>query len=177
MLQDVADALIPVHRTIKEIRLEVENFNSTILDDESEGIATSTGNVLLIAMLDAFKSILSVFIDAVLYLQSGSELDSHEQDHSGHGTVDSVGLTSRLKPWADASCTFFRTARSQLIIEQGGDVHNIGLGPVVTPEAILLLTIRRLALGIWRRGSIDVVDLYAKCLEKLVKHAPILHLQ
>jgi hypothetical protein len=177
VLQVIADVLTPVHRTIKELRLEVENFNSTILDGEPEGIVASSGNVLLIAILDAFKSILSVFIGAVLYLQSESEPDSNEQDHPEYDTVDRVGLISRLKPWADASGAFFRTARSQLIIEQGGDVHNVGLGPVVTPEAILLLTIRRLALGIWRRGSVDVVDLYAKCLEKLVKHAPILHLQ
>jgi hypothetical protein len=61
------------------------------------------------------------------------------------------------------------TAQDYLIAAADPSAFDEGLGPVVTPEAIILLLLERLSRGVYKNGSIDVMDLYEKIVEKLVR--------
>ncbi len=167
MLQELARSLDPISKSLKTLRIEMNCFDNTSLDDAQEA-ADPHGAVLLIAIIDGFASVISLFIDAALYLyprweEGNSKAESHDEIK-----FRGENLGSHLQSEVRGSCKIWNLARKQLIVEQGGDAHNVGLGPVVTPEGIMILLMKRLALGVYKSHSIDVVELYEKCLEKLV---------
>jgi hypothetical protein len=61
-----------------------------------------------------------------------------------------------------------RTAQSYLIAAADESTLDKGLGPVVTPEAIILLLLERLSRGVYKNGSISITEIYEKVVEKLV---------
>jgi hypothetical protein len=63
-------------------------------------------------------------------------------------------------------------AQDYLIAAAEESAFDKGLGPVVTPEAIVLLLLERLSRGVYKNGSIDVMDLYAKIVETIVHAFP-----
>lgn len=125
-------------------------------------------------MVEAFTSILSIFIEGARYIRLGENGYCLSMKSGGGAQFEDLTLQESLKSLADGSVRHLKTARTQLIVEQSGDAHNVGLGPVVTPEAIMLLLMRRLAQGVYEDRTINVVDLYEKCLENLVLNLPSL---
>lgn len=61
-----------------------------------------------------------------------------------------------------------RMAKSYLIAAADESTLDKGLGPVVTPEAIILLILGRLSRGVYEDGSVSVTEIYEKVVEKLV---------
>lgn len=76
----------------------------------------------------------------------------------------SLAVGSPLKHTEDA----LELAQKYLIEEADQSALESGLGPVVTPEAINLLLLERLSHGVYRNGTINVVELYERIVEKLV---------
>jgi hypothetical protein len=63
-----------------------------------------------------------------------------------------------------------RQAQKYLIEEADQSAPDAGLGPVVTPEAITLLLLERLSRGVYRNGTINILEIYERIVEKLVSH-------
>jgi hypothetical protein len=61
-----------------------------------------------------------------------------------------------------------RRAQDYLIAGADYGALEASLGPVVTPEAILLLLLERLSRGVYRDGTVNVLEIYEKLVEKIV---------
>ena len=61
-----------------------------------------------------------------------------------------------------------KIAGDELISEATGAAPGDNVGPVVTPEAMLIMIIERLVGGVFGTGSVDVINLLEECLEQLV---------
>jgi hypothetical protein len=68
-----------------------------------------------------------------------------------------------------------KAAENCLIVASDGCMFEKGLGPVVTPEAIILLVLERLSKGVYKGGTIDIIDVYERVVEKLVRHDSLRH--
>jgi hypothetical protein len=62
-----------------------------------------------------------------------------------------------------------RLAQRYLIEEADQSALDAGMRPVVTPEAITLLLLERLSCGVYENGTIDILRIYEKILENLVR--------
>lgn len=168
VIEVYSGTLRDTHRLLRHLRRETDSFDVTAGGNAHHNASPSHGGVLLLSMVEAFTSILSIFIEGARYICLGEEGYCLSKKSGGGAQFDDLTLQESLKSLADDSIRHLKTARTQLIVEQSGDAHNAGLGPVVTPEAIMLLLMRRLAQGVYEDRTINVVDLYEKCLENLV---------
>ena len=123
-----------------------ENFKPTV-----------SGHAILQAtMIDALGDIFSMLVAAVKESRSGHNLDP------------------KVKPWRRAlrhgeeACKYLKQARDKLIAEATGSVPGKDLGPVITPEAIMIVLFERLAYGVYGTGTVDVINILEECLDKLV---------
>ena len=132
-----------------------------VLDDtgaETFKEAISDHAILQATMIDALGDIFSMLVAAVRESRSGHSPDP------------------KVKPWGGAmrhgkeACKFLNQARDKLIAEATGSVPGKDLGPVITPEAIMIVLFERLAHGVYGTGTVDVINIYEECLEKLVSH-------
>lgn len=116
------------------------------------------GAVLLSAVVDALDSIFHIFIEVVRYIES-----SHD--------VKKAGLMAKsFEVWRHAkqSVSSLNIAWDQLIREADRRDNNDAVGPVLTPEAIVIAIVQRLVSGVYRSGALDIIGLYEECLEYLV---------
>lgn len=132
-----------------------------VLDDtgaETFEPAISDHAILQATMIDALGDIFSMLVAAVT--ESRSE---HSPD-------------PEVQPWGRAlrhgkeACKFLNQARDKLIVEATRSVPGKDLGPVITPEAIMIVLFERLAHGVYGTGTVDVINIFEECLEKLVSH-------
>ena len=130
-----------------------------VLDDtglETFEQAISDHAILQATMIDALGDIFSMLVAAVTESRSGHSPDP------------------KVKPWRRAlrhgkeACKFLNQARDKLIAEATGSVPSKDLGPVITPEAIMIILFERLAYGVYGTGTVDVINILEECLEKLV---------
>ena len=81
---------------------------------------------------------------------------------------------SNVEPWQRAlnhgkeACKSLQEARPKLIAEAAGSTSGEDLGPVITPEAILITLLGRLTHGVYGSGTVDVINILEECLEHLV---------
>ena len=78
---------------------------------------------------------------------------------------------SKVAKYGSEALKSLKNARNQLIRGADGRNGNDIIGPVLTPEAIVITLIERLALGVCGSGKIDIILMYEECLEKLVNES------
>ena len=114
------------------------------------------GVILLAAIVDSLGSIFNMFVEAARYINSSDRV----------GGIDSEPC--KVAFYKREALHFLETARVQLIRESDNDDRDNRIGPVLTPEAISIALMERLADGVYRSGAIKLVDMYEECLEHLV---------
>ncbi len=119
--------------------------------------AVANGAILLAAVVDALGAILRMIVATAKSLRDRNE----EAD-------DIVGPACKISEHAKDACELLKEARDQLIREADGRNKNGTIGPVVTPEAITIALLERLASGVLYDGPLDIIHLYEECLEHLV---------
>lgn len=119
--------------------------------------AVAKGAILLAVVVDALGAIIQMIVETVRCLR----------DESDEEPSDIMGPTSKVTGYGKDACEFLKGARDQLIKEADGRDKNGNIGPVVTPEAITIALLERLACGVFRNGTVDIIHLYEECLEHL----------
>ncbi|KAL8758055.1 MAG: hypothetical protein Q9199_001785 [Rusavskia elegans] len=89
------------------------------------------------------------------------------RNEAGSGDLEDQELPREVDFYGKEACRLLKSARGQLIAEPTRATPERNMGPVVTPEAIVLKTISRLARGVFGRGTVDVINIYEVCLEQL----------
>ena len=120
--------------------------------------AVANGAILLAVVVDALGAILQMIIETVRCLRH----------YSDEETSDIMDPASKVTEHGKDAGKLLEEARDQLIKEADGRDKNGSIGPVVTPEAISITLLQRLACGVLRDGTIDIIHLYEECLEHLV---------
>ena len=119
--------------------------------------------ILQAAMFDALGAIYNMLVETVRCASSV------KKGHSKHPSA----LSKKAIAYSDEAWRKLETARNDLITEAIGTAPGENVGPVVTPEAILIMIMERLAQGVFGTGSVDVINILEECLEQLV--SPPLH--
>ena len=119
--------------------------------------AVAKGAILLSVVVDALGAILRMIVETVKCLR--------DMDDGGD---DILGPGSKITEYGKDACELLKEARDQLIREADGRDKNGNIGPVVTPEAITIALLERLASGVLQEGAVDIIHLYEECLEHLV---------
>ena len=125
--------------------------------------AVAKGAILLAVVVDALGAILQMIAETVRCLRG-----CLDEDFS-----DIMGPASKITEHGKDACELLKEARDQLIKEADGRDKNGSIGPVVTPEAVTIALLERLACGVLRNGTIDIIHLYEECLEHLVRSTTI----
>jgi hypothetical protein len=115
--------------------------------------------LLLEVIVDAFEAIYGVLFGAVKNLWAQAAVP-----HASSNKISGL-IGSQVKE----SCRLLKIAKDRLIVEADEINHDKGLGPVVTPEAIIIMLLERLSRGVYQNATIDVMDLYEKIVEKIVR--------
>jgi hypothetical protein len=114
--------------------------------------------LLLEVIVDAFQAVFSVLFWTVRYFWA------HESSSGG----SSSKISSFIDRHVEESCKLLVDAKARLIVEANEINHDKDLGPVVTPEAIIIMLLDRLSRGVYLNGTVDIMDLYEKIVEKIV---------
>lgn len=114
--------------------------------------------VLLTVMVDALKSVFCVLFGAAHYLGM----------NAGPETSERPEMAQFIRSHVNESCKLLETAKDRLVVEAGGASSDKGISPVVSPEAIIIMLLDRLSQGVYDEGTIDVIELYEKIVEKIV---------
>lgn len=77
-------------------------------------------------------------------------------------------LSNKVSDYADEACELLEIARDKLITEAIGAAPGENVGPVLTPEAMLIMLMERLVRGVYGTGNVEVIAIYEECLEHLV---------
>lgn len=120
--------------------------------------AISSSAILEESMVSSLRAVFSMLIEAIRNARLATS--------NSPGDV----LPDRVAHYGNEACRLLTKARDQLIAEATGTVPERDIGPVVTPEAILIKTIDRLARGVYGSGTVDVINILEECLEQLVSH-------
>lgn len=116
--------------------------------------AISEGAILLSSMVDALGSIFNMLVEAVRDVRHDANQSSCGKEVSGHYSE---------------VCRLLETARDELITEASGAAAGENVGPVLTPEAILIMLMERLVCGVFRSGNVNIISILEECLEQLVR--------
>ena len=120
--------------------------------------AVAKGAILLAVVVDALGAIFQMIVETVCCLRESSDEDS----------VDIMGPDSKVIALGKDACELLQEARDQMVKEADGQDKNGNIGPVVTPEAITIVLLERLASGVLQDRTVDIIHLYEECLENLV---------
>ncbi len=118
--------------------------------------AISSNAILLASIVDALGAIFNMMVAAVR--------DERRRPKSSQETA----LSNKVSDYADEACELLETARDKLITEAIGAAPGENVGPVLTPEAILIMVMERLVRGVFGSGNVEVIAVYEECLEHLV---------
>ena len=121
-------------------------------------LVTARNQVLLEVLLDALKTIFEILVKCAAWLDQ----------QRGQKQYDTKQLSGRHEELVKKACDLLDTAKDRLIAEADDIIHDKGLGPVVTPEAIVIMLLDRLSRGVYEDGTADVMDLYEKIVDTIV---------
>lgn len=121
--------------------------------------ALSDGTILLSDMVDALGSVFHLLVEFVRSLR----------EVAGSNQTPVVNSISKASKHGKDAIEHLDKARDQLVRELHGRDTTDMVGPVVTPEAITITLMQRLASGVFCEGTVDVISLYEECLEHLVR--------
>lgn len=133
-------------------------------DDKKDhrNVTTVESAVIYMPLANAFEHICDFMFNVVAFMEAGRHTPNLAQGAFEQATSGSVN--NILKDFE----------RAQRFLIQGGDEsrYQQSLGPVVTPEGIMILLLRRLSHGVHRDGTIDLIELYERVVERLVSFYP-----
>lgn len=112
-------------------------------------------------MVDAFGAVFNMLVEAVRDIRHGGKQKQGEKSKIG----------KKVSEYSTEACKLLETARDELITEANGAAPTENVGPVLTPEAILIMLMERLVCGVYRNGNADVINIFEECLEHLVRSA------
>ena len=113
---------------------------------------------MLSAVVETFTSTIHLLIAMVKYLRSSQS----------NGQLQSSRPNSDVVACARKALTLMQNARNQLIRGADGRNSNDIVGPVLTPEALVITLTERLVSAVHGNGRVDIIRIYEECLEKLV---------
>lgn len=117
--------------------------------------AISKNAILLASMVDTLGAIFNLLLEAIR--------DARQCQ------ISMTILAKKVSKHGDEACKLLEKARDELIAEATGAVPGENVGPVLTPEAILIMLIERLVQGVYGTGSVEIISIYEECLELLVR--------
>ncbi|KAL8838709.1 MAG: hypothetical protein Q9176_004949 [Flavoplaca citrina] len=113
--------------------------------------------ILQASMVDALGAIYNLLAEVLRVASLGSHNRGSQR----------LALGKRATGYGNEAGRLLETARNDLITEATGTAPGENVGPVVTPEAILIMIMERLARGVFGTGSVDVINILEECLEQL----------
>ncbi|KAL9041594.1 MAG: hypothetical protein Q9180_001180 [Flavoplaca navasiana] len=113
--------------------------------------------ILQASMVDALGAIYNLLVEVLRVASLGSHNRGSQR----------LALGKRATGYGNEAGRLLETARNDLITEATGTAPGENVGPVVTPEAILIMIMERLARGVFGTGSVDVINILEECLEQL----------
>ena len=162
-LADICQKVSIIHAWVARIHLGVYYKRSERTPDgfkkEHDDIAQSA--VLLSSIVDALGAVFNVLVEAVYDV-----VDHAKQAQCGKKVSESFMEAQSL----------LETARDELIVEASGVADGEHIGPVLTPEAILIMQMERLVCGVYKTGNVDIIGVLEQCLETLVSSLDIIAL-
>ena len=129
--------------------------NTTGFIDQEDAISEHA--ILLASMVDALGAVFNMIVEAVRDARIGRKASQGK-----------TALASKVSSYGEEACSLLETARDELIKEATGSVAGENVGPVLTPEAILIMLMERLVHGVFGNGTVEVIAIYEECLEHLV---------
>ena len=157
--------VLDINKWAKRLHLGVF-YQRRIVNNGAEELKSAISDcaILQATMIDALGAIFNMLVAAV------------KESRFGHSPDQKAEVWQRALRYGDEACKLFEKARDKLIAEATGSAPGEGLGPVITPEAILIMLLERLAHGVYGSGTVDVINILEECLEQLVGDRP-LHIQ
>lgn len=155
-LQDFLDKIDDLNAWAEQLHLGVHYERTVQTPDgrELQEDAISGSAILLSSMVDALGAVFNMLVEAVRDVRydakqsrCGKKVSSHHKE----------------------ACKLLETARDELIREASGAAAGENVGPVLTPEAILIMLMERLVRGVFQSGNVNVVWIFEECLEQLVR--------
>lgn len=151
---DLHDKLSILYSRAEYIHLGVHYRHTEIAPGGPvEKDATSESAILQSSMVDAFGAMLNMLLEA-----AGDVIVDTKVLKSGKKVAESFKEADRL----------LQMARDELIVEASGVADGEHVGPVLTPEAILIMHLERLIRGVYKNGNVDIINILEECLEHLV---------
>ncbi|KAL8799866.1 MAG: hypothetical protein Q9182_005573 [Xanthomendoza sp. 2 TL-2023] len=129
---------------IASVGIEPQRFEDAISDDA----------ILEGSMVKALRAIFRMILQAVHEVSRKNVFRSNE-------------LPKMMEYYGIEACQLLQPARNQLIAEATGTTPERSMGSIVTPEAVLIKTMDRLARGVFGTGTVEVIDIYEEYLEQL----------
>ena len=129
-------------------------FDSAPGGREEEVHAISEDAVLLSSLVDAFAAIM-IFLSEVV------------KEIFVRGKPVRVG--EKALKWSKIAKDLLQKAKEELIVEASGVSSGEHIGPVLTPEAILIMHLERLVCGVHGNGNINIISMLEACQERLVR--------
>ena len=134
------------------------HYRRSVLAPKKFEDCISDSAILLASMVDALGAIFNMLTEAVCDSRNVPKDVCNKE----------LPLGKRASSYGNETCRLLETARDQLITEATGAVPGENVGPVVTPEAILIILTERLVYSVYGNGSVDVIIILEECLEQLV---------
>lgn len=153
-MSDIIGLAELLHRGVRKYKLKRDD--GTTAAEDVENVTAAVMKTPIPAALE----------HTILFLFSVIKYSSRRSQASSFGDI---AFTRATGPNFKAATRDLKMAQNYLIAAT--DESDKGLGPIVTPEAILLILLERLSRGVYKNGSIDVIDLYERIVEKLVSPA------
>ena len=152
-----------LHLGVLVKRLETESTPASNAQDEivdgAPDNAISESAILMSSIINALGAVFTLLLETVRDVRHGSPSEcSKKVIRAFHITVGHM-----------------KDARDELIMEASGMAIGDHIGPVLTPEAILIMLMERLVCGVFGNGNIDVINIYEASLEYLVSDITLLH--
>ena len=125
----------------------------------------SESAILLASIVDALGAIFNMIVEVIRAARS----------EQGNRKDQQIPLGKRAATYGSEACRLLKATRGQLIAEAKGIAQGETVGPVVTPEAILIMVMGRLIRGVYGTGSVDIINILEACLEQLVSRPRVEH--
>ena len=103
-----------------------------------------------------------VALGAIFKIMVAAVRDERLRPNSSHYKAT---LSNKISDYADEACELLVTARDKLIKEAVGAAPGENGGPVLTPDAILIILTERLVRGDFGTGNVEVIAVYMEWLE------------
>ena len=162
---NLLEQLKRINSRAEEIHFGV-HYKRTVLEPHGKVLqdAISGSATLQALIVDALGSVFEMIVQAVRDARIGTAYKVPKCLWSG--SFPSQRL--KVSHIANYACGLLEAAKDQLISDSTGIVSSAHIGPILTPQALLILLLERLVNGVYGSGSFDVVAVLDESLARLV---------